>query len=276
MQVSKLFVFTFFAAAVAAASLSAEGLLLAKDCSVIPGGWTRAIANCTAVLEAPRNITDEERAYAHAGRGLAFLHNGDNDHAIQDFDEAIKIDGKLYYSYYGRGLAYFRMKDFDRAIASLTEVIQVETPFTSLALGARGAAYRRKGDFEQAIADFKKVIQLDKANEDTEIHARLGEAYLQGEDVIDAVVEFSAAIKNSPSPWIAREYHVWRGKAYLQGKELSRAMSDFDYAISIAPSADAYLGRGEAYRKSGQEARAIADFDQALRVTREPPHATIP
>lgn len=265
-----LFVWTAAAGAVSADKIQAE-----KDCSLVPGGWEKAIANCTAVLDAAGQKTAEERAYAYAGRGLAFLHKGDNKHAILDFDEAIKLDQKLSYPFYGRGLAEFRMKKFDEAISDFSELIRLgETRFTSLALVSRGAAYRLRGDLERAIADFNEELRFGVASVAT--HARLGEAYLAKDDVGRAIAEFSTAIGNSPSPDNAREYYVWRGKAYLRGNEIDKAVADFGYAIAIAPSAEAYLGRSEAYRRMGNERAANIDTDLSRHVTHEPFKTIIP
>src|ERR1019366_7350520 len=50
------------------------------------------ITSCTAVIEQTR--ANKKKSEALTNRGKAYRAKGDNDHAIHDFDEALKIDGK--------------------------------------------------------------------------------------------------------------------------------------------------------------------------------------
>ena len=107
-----------------------------------PGDPARSIANCTRVLEDKSEPATGARAYTYAGRGRAYLEKGDFEHAIEDFNEAIRLDPRLFFAYYWRGLSFFRMRDFDRAIAAFSDLIRVdikpESPFALMALVARG------------------------------------------------------------------------------------------------------------------------------------------
>jgi tetratricopeptide (TPR) repeat protein len=273
MKFLKLLLVSVLVAVSVAAQVSAQERGPEKDCAAV-GDWARAIANCTALLEAPGNLTDKERAYAYAGRASSHLHRGEIDSAVQDFNEAIKLEPTLTFAHYQIGLAYFRMNDLDKAIAAFTEAINLWDRFTSSALVARGSSYRLKRDFDNAIADFEQAIRLDADN--NEVHGRLGEVCFQKNDIDRAIDEFSKAIENSPSAAVAREYYVWRGKAYLQRNENRRAVADFDTSILIVPSAEAYRGRGQALKNMGDEAGAVANFDSARRISKEPPIAHIP
>ena len=62
---------------------------------------------------------------AYNNRGLAYYYKGDYDRAIQDYDEAIRLNPNFAPAYYNRGLAC-----------------------------------RQKSQKKQAIADFRKVLEL--------------------------------------------------------------------------------------------------------------------
>jgi tetratricopeptide (TPR) repeat protein len=51
------------------------------------------------------------------GRGFAYAAKGDNDRAIQDFDQTIKINPSYSAAYFNRGKAYARKGEYLRAVA---------------------------------------------------------------------------------------------------------------------------------------------------------------
>ena len=64
-----------------------------------------------------------------------------------------------------------------------------------------------------------------------------------------------------------KSYHVWvsRGAAYLQSNQISQAVQDFNHAISIQPSrARAYHMRALAHDKQGDSDAALEDLNQAI------------
>ena len=90
------------------------------------GGGTpdEVIQACTTVLKSDRVETgDLLPAYVH--RGIAYYGKKDWEHAIQDFDEAIRIDSKN------------------------EEIFNI-----------RGSAYRHKGDCVHALQDYDRALQL--------------------------------------------------------------------------------------------------------------------
>ena len=91
----------------------------------------QVITGCTAVIESRRE-TRENRAISYNNRGLAYFHKGTYDRAIEDFDEAIRLD----------------------------------PPHSARPLSNRGNVYRKQGDYDHAIAYYDEAIRLNPAHAD--------------------------------------------------------------------------------------------------------------
>ena len=97
-----------------------------KNCqSVDPGA---KIAGCTALLKADQD-TAKNRAVIYGSRGVGYYSEGDYDRAIQDTDQAIRLNPDEPSFYYTNGLAYKKKGDFDLAIQSFDEAIRLNPNF---------------------------------------------------------------------------------------------------------------------------------------------------
>ena len=61
---------------------------------------------------------------------------------------------------YHRGLAYRDKRDYDRAINDFSQAIRLDGR-NAAAFDNRGLAYRMKGDLERALADFDQAVRID-------------------------------------------------------------------------------------------------------------------
>ena len=59
---------------------------------------------------------------------LAYRHEGDYDHAIQDYSQAIRLKPDFVEVYVNRGVTYHRMRDHERAIADFSTSILTACP----------------------------------------------------------------------------------------------------------------------------------------------------
>jgi tetratricopeptide (TPR) repeat protein len=118
-----------------------------------------AIAACTRAINSGRS-RGHDLAGLHVNRGVEYNHKGDNDRAIGDYNEAIRLDPKLAFAYSNRGNAYSAKGDRDRAITDYTEAIRLDPKYAH-AYNNRGDEYRRKGDNDRAITDLTEAIRLD-------------------------------------------------------------------------------------------------------------------
>jgi lipoprotein NlpI len=165
-----------------------------------------------------------------------YRNKGENDRAIQDFNEAIRLNPNYAQAYNNRGIAYFDKRENDRAIQDFNEAIRLD-PNAFEAYGNRGYAYRNKGDNDRAIQDFNEVIRLN------------------------------------PNLTVA---YINRGIAYRNKQEYDRAIQDFNEAIRLNPNrAQGYRSRGNAAFDLGQYSSAQGDFKRSWNLEPTDPYVAI-
>ena len=163
------------------------------------------IAGCTALLKADQE-TAKNRAVIYGSRGVGYYSKGDYDRAIQDTDQAIRLNPNEPSFYYTSGLAYKKKGNFDRAIQDFDEAIRLNPTFER-AYYDRGNAYIDKEEYNRAIQDLNRAIQ-----------------------------DYNQAIHLNSSDTAA---YLNRGIAYFAQSNLTAAIADFEHTISAAPSSSA-------------------------------------
>ena len=66
-------------------------------------------------------------ATAYIGCGFAYAANGDNDRAIEDYNEALKLNPKQALSLFGRGLAKLKKGDASGGEADIAAAKVIQT-----------------------------------------------------------------------------------------------------------------------------------------------------
>ena len=103
---------------------------------------------------------------AYHSRGAAFMTKGDLNKAIADFTETIKLSPKFVAAYKHRAECWYAKRDYDRAIADFTEAIRLGEAYL---IGDRGYLWHLKGNFDQAIADYTEAIKRRPGNHAEEL-----------------------------------------------------------------------------------------------------------
>ena len=205
---------------------------------------------------------DPGNAGAYVDRGRVYMDKGDSDRAIADYNQALRLNPNFARAYNNRGVAYYNKKDYDRAIADYTQAIRLDPH--AVAYNNRGIDYANKKDYDRAIADYTQAIRLDPNY--ASAYTGRGNAYSDGKrDYNRAIADYTQAIRLNPN-YVAAYNN--RGNAYLNKNDYDRAIADYTQAIRLDPNhASAYNGRGNAYNDGKRDYdRAIADYTQAIRL----------
>lgn len=102
---------------------------------------------------------DSDYAAAYAWRGGAYHDLGQYQRAIQDYDQAIRLEPNAT-RHNNRGVAYGSLGQYQRAIQDYTQAISL-SPNTALFYENRGNAYTWVNLWTQAQADWDRACQLD-------------------------------------------------------------------------------------------------------------------
>jgi tetratricopeptide (TPR) repeat protein len=92
-------------------------------------------------------------------RGHKLLDDGQFDDAIQQLDEAIRLDATLALAYNARGFAHYRLKHYPEALADFNVAIQLNPAYANAFLN-RSVVRRASGDTAAADADAAKAREL--------------------------------------------------------------------------------------------------------------------
>jgi len=177
--------------------------------------------------ERTKPLTTPANAVTFYNRGNAYRRNQDYDRAIQNYNDAIRLNPAYASAFNNRGIAYVNKRDYDRAIEDYNEAIRIN-PNYARAFNNRGNAYRSKGDHDRAIEDHDEAIRIDP--------------------------NYASAFNN-------------RGNAYKLKQNYERAIKDYDQAIRSNPSyAYAFQGRGIAKFFQERPDAAVSDFSKAAEL----------
>jgi len=117
-----------------------------------------AIQACTELLD--RNVLQgHERFYLFVNRALAYVAQGDRQHALDDYNTAVKVAPKKAQPYYYRGVFYTAQNDGAAALRDFDTVLSID-PKLVAALRQRAITYLRQKNFSGAFADFSEALRL--------------------------------------------------------------------------------------------------------------------
>lgn len=145
-----------------------------KSCEAIGGDADEAVAACTRLIRTGK-YTGGALGTLYLNRGHHFGRKDDKESAIQDFNEALRIDPRDAQAYTNRGAMFERKKEYARAIADHTRAIELDNNHKD-AWYNRGVAYHALGDKQRAIADYRQALRVNPNDDDAkEGLRRLGE-----------------------------------------------------------------------------------------------------
>jgi tetratricopeptide (TPR) repeat protein len=178
---------------------------------------------CTAVIASrPESLVRLALAYLNRANGYQF--KDENDKAIADYNQSIKLNPGDARAFYSRGNAYSNKADRERAIADFSQAIALNPEYPS-ALNSRC--------YEQAI-----LGRTDKALTDCNASLRL---------------------RPGDAPTLDS-----RAFTYLKMRQWDKALADYDAVLRINPiQASSLFGRGVAKLRQGDKTGGNRDLAAA-------------
>ena len=217
------------------------------------GDFQKAIDTYTQAIELIPWI-----AGAHVNRGTAYESMGALDLALRDLNHALTLE-PLSQAYNNRAGIFFKKRDYDHAIQDYDESIKLN-PENINAYIYRGHCNEHKLNHEQAIRDYKRALAINPENAEPYVHIGVLHASLGNHE--KAIQYFDKALSlDSGSPYT----YLNRGYSYSKIGATDSALSDFQESLRLDPAYTyAYSARALILNQKGDSDGAIQDFDKAL------------
>jgi tetratricopeptide (TPR) repeat protein len=189
---------------------------------------SRAAAAVLTIGVATASAATDDREKCREMRG--------GDDAVAACSRLIGLNPKDAEAYYNRGLVYIDGHGFgngdddDRAIADFGEAIKLN-PASPKFHSIRGFVLSRKDQYGLAVADYTQAIQLDP--EGTGYYAGRANVYSRMGEYDRAIADYDQEIRRNPK---AASNYTGRGNAYGHKGEYDRAIADYDQALRLDPS----------------------------------------
>lgn len=195
----------------------------ARSCTATGKAEDRIVA-CTDVIMSAA-LTGEDVTHAYRLRGLAYRDANDYERAIEDFDEALRLQPGNASILFERAGTFTSLGEFSSAISDYDSCLAID-PANPRAFFQRGVVYYRLGEHPLALNDYNEALRLD--------------------------------------PHYPPVYNERAWTLYLLGK-YSAALTDTEHALSLRPSmASALDTRGHVLTALGRTGEALTAFEHAM------------
>lgn len=204
-----------------AAGLAVICLIAAVDTGAQTNTWRQCLADtspaaidaCTAII-----FLDPHNDGAFVNRGIAYRRVGDVEHAIRDYDEAIRLNPRAADAFNNRGNAFRTWDEFERAMRDYDEAIRLD-PHYAHALNNRGIIFLERGDADRAIVDFNRAIREEASYANAFRNRGLARVHQQSFEL--AIADFDEAFRLNPAIGHGVEYAL-----ALLGRDAARRPHD--------------------------------------------------
>jgi tetratricopeptide (TPR) repeat protein len=155
---------TFAAAAAMLGFLGAAALAAVDDpmLDCLSEDNQRRISGCSTLIDTP-GLPQEQRSLAHGMRALAYSLLGLFDKALQDYDEALKINPDYPLALNNRAWSYYKLGRPRDGIADVEKALQI-SPASPYALDTRAHIRQALGDAKAAFEDYDLAMRAGGAS----------------------------------------------------------------------------------------------------------------
>lgn len=168
-------------------------------------------------------------------------------------------DAKLAKAFALRAGAYGDAEDLTRALEDINEAIRLDAEREPVYFGIRSQLHKRAGNKKGEIEDYAQFIK--GSPKDFAVRNALCWELALLNDPTSALKHCNDSLRLMYSPNTLDS----RGLVYLKLGEFDKAIADYNAALELKPDLAASLyGRGFAWRAKGNEPRAKTDIEAAL------------
>jgi tetratricopeptide (TPR) repeat protein len=89
---------------------------------------------------------------------LALFRLSENEKALEDFSQCLKINPKFAIAHYNKGLVFADLEKYDKAIASYNKSIKYK-PDDYTVLNSRGDAFLELKKYTEAVSDYDRALR---------------------------------------------------------------------------------------------------------------------
>lgn len=223
---------------IAGVSEQAELRLLRNKGHVASQGGTQ-VPTVTAPPLSPAPPTPSSVAGKNAEAAKQFVLKKQFDEAIQEGNQAIKLDPNYPFGWYWLGKAHYEKQEYDQAITGFQKVIDLRptNPQWQWAIAYAeshlGWAYYIKGNYDEAVRRFTLSIEKDSTLEG--LFEGRGRAYLAKKEYDAALRDLTKAVESGK--FLVRAFY-FRGQTHFYKGDFYEALTDFNRGIETQ---DPYL-----------------------------------
>jgi len=143
---------------------------------IIDWDWGHAILGAVILVVAIILIASfSGNAEKYFNKAEEYLHSGQYQKAVENYDKAINKKPDYINAYFNRGYAYAALGYDNQAIKDYDKVIELN-PSAAGAFNNRGTSYERLREYQRALEDYDRAIQ--RAPDDGMYYGNRGRIYL--------------------------------------------------------------------------------------------------
>lgn len=263
-------------------------LMRSGEEAIEAGEYEQAVGYYTQLIQ-----NEPQTAEGYNGRGVVRMRQSRYEEALEDLEQARKLDAENEVYCYNIGLCLYCMGKYEDAIGSFSQALALKPDYTD-SLCQRGAAYAHLEKYDQAEADIRRAGEL-KPGISAKFWAALGAAYKEDQTLDRALSAYTEAVlaeKERPEWYLQRadvymlqgDYEQARqdlvqaigmqegflagyellGDLYYAQEEYEQAIRYYTVALLEQPDSMGYLNRGACYRMLGEYEAAEADYTSAI------------